>query len=166
MATWSEISARMGRNDLPHAVIMGVVEGRLTDPDEIAKGVEAAWVGAEWPLKAAEPDVWMLAWGAAVTDFGERYLEDGTIRPTSDLPEYLSVWRGCHEAGRYGMSWTSDRATATWFASRFGDPDLHLYELEVPREAVLGRFNGRNEHEVVIDPEWLMLDDVEPEQIG
>jgi hypothetical protein len=72
------------------------------------------------------------------------------------LPAEFPVYRGFQGRGRRGLSWTTSRATAEWFARRFEVLD-RLGEPQVVsgvarKEDVLAYFGGRGESEVVIDP--------------
>lgn len=157
MATWREVSARLGRNDLPHALIYAVlVHHTLTDPDEIATGLAAAWVMCEWPMQAADADVWLNVWSEVVD--ADEYLTDDGRAPRADLPETLTVYRAAAAGHERGMSWTTDLAQARWFATRFGQDDHTVYVETLPRDAVLAVFNRRGEHEVVVDPDYLFED--------
>lgn len=156
--TWSEVSARLGRNDLPEALAMNVlVYGTLTDSDEIAKGIAHAWTSAEWPGRYMEGQMWKMLWEYAV-EIGEEFLNDDGERVSTDtLPVTITLYRGCTPDYRAGMSWTTDRKRAEWFANRLAVAvgEGTVYQLEAPAEWVLARFDGRGEAEYVLDPEML-----------
>ena len=81
----------------------------------------------------------------------------GSVADADDLPppaEPLAVFRGEGAGGAgFGVSWTTEAAAAAWFARRvaFRGPGT-LWAAEAPPAAVLGRFAGRGEATVVVDP--------------
>lgn len=77
-------------------------------------------------------------------------------KPTSAPTEPLTLFRGATEAGREGMSWTSDRAVAERFAT--GVPMRALGQVlaaTVPPHALLVNLNSREEAEWVAHPDYL-----------
>lgn len=64
----------------------------------------------------------------------------------------LQVWRG---GDPEGMSWTRSFDTATWFAKRYNEPSPQRWAATVEPDGVLAILDGRNEEEVVVDPDWL-----------
>ena len=73
--------------------------------------------------------------------------DDLTMQPP--LPaEHLVVYRG---GEKDGIAWSTSYQTAQWFADRW-DAGLAIQEARAPRAAILGRFQSRNEYEVVVDP--------------
>lgn len=68
----------------------------------------------------------------------------------------VEVWRGATYAFRRGISWTLDRERAAWFARRFNEGAV-VWRATVRREAILAYFNGRSEHEVIVDPARLRV---------
>lgn len=162
--TWAEVSARLGRNDMPAALVDAVAADSLPRA-EIAKGLEAAWTMCEWPLQAADREVWLQMFGMVLTDWDMEYLDEDRIRlVTDDLPEYLTLYRGCVVGREAGMSWTTDLDKARWFASRFGSHfgEPRVVTTDVPREWIIARFHrSRSENEYVIDPEDLFSDAIE-----
>lgn len=148
MKTWSEISARLGRNDLPYTLAMSVlVEHMLKQEDEIAKGLRDAWTSAEWPEKNLEPAIWEMLFEKV------GFLEDDqrTDPETITIPRVL--YRGAIPSRMRGMSWTGDRAKAEWFAHRFdgmGPDQGQVYQISILPEFVLAHFPGRGEDEWVV----------------
>lgn len=77
-------------------------------------------------------------------------------RKLDGMPDEFPVYRGFIGKRGMGLSWTTDRAKAEWFARRFaalthlGQP--RLMEGKAKKQDVLAYFNGRKEKEVVIDP--------------
>jgi hypothetical protein len=93
---------------------------------------------ADW-LKvwsADEPDRW------AVMNEGERLA-------LAKMPERFPVWRGVRDKrGNSGLSWTTDRDKAIWFANRFKSPKALLLAGVVTRSDVWAMF-ATPEREVV-----------------
>jgi hypothetical protein len=72
-------------------------------------------------------------------------------------PGPFMLFRGVAGRGRArrirGLSWTSDRGQAAWFAHRFGVcgiADPAVFEITVDVDAVLVYSNGRNEQEFIV----------------
>ena len=79
------------------------------------------------------------------------------------LPDELTVYRGYVKQGRRsnlkGWSWTLDKNKAIWFANRFitSSETPRLATATVKKEQILGYLAGRNESEIVVDPELLNI---------
>jgi hypothetical protein len=105
-----------------------------------------------------------LEWLCSGGSEGEgEYLNETNVRPNTELPQSITLWRGAIAKHRRGLSWTDDRDRATWFAGRFNGTlakTAHLYRLDVTPEMVLARFSKRGESEWVLSPE--ALDEAEP----
>lgn len=87
----------------------------------------------------------------------ELMLED-ELRQYEELNDTVTVYRGVtsHNAKNIkALSWTLDREKAEWFAHRFNE-DGTVYEAEIDKQHILALFNGRNESEVIVDPQFLM----------
>jgi hypothetical protein len=159
---WHDLAARQGRNDKPAILVANFWQLSV---EEAAKGIEDSWVGAEWPARQMHPDGWLTMFGH-VLDEGQYLGDDGEIKSQADLPEKLTLWRGCWPEFAYGLSWTTDRARAKWFATRLDDPKEpkgRLYEIEAHREMVLAQFNARGEDEYVLDID--QFNDDEPKEV-
>jgi hypothetical protein len=99
----------------------------------------------------AEPDdtdpFYLILWRRIAA--GERIDDEGGPMPPGDP---LTVYRG--QAGRddpLGIAWSLDPDVADWFALRFDAAGVVLTGT-VPRDAILGYLDGRNEAEAVCDP--------------
>ena len=66
------------------------------------------------------------------------------IRPKHSL----NIYRGGMPDG---IAWSTDLNIAKWFATRFAENNP-VYKAIVLSEHILGRFNDRNEYEVIVDP--------------
>ena len=73
------------------------------------------------------------------------------------LEDMVTVYRGVtpyNAKNIRALSWTLDRKTADWLAHRFGEEGT-VYEAQIPKEHILALFTGRNESEVIVDPQHL-----------
>lgn len=156
MSTWAEMSARMGRNEMPHAAILGFYN--LDDDTERAKALTAAWTLAEWPEQHAEQEVWAMLFAAIGPVKNGALVRDDEL----GLPDPVTLYRGAIPSRRDGMSWTTDPERAKWFARRFDgtwNQKGEVYEITIPLEFCLARFTeGRGEDEVVVDVTQLDMD--------
>jgi hypothetical protein len=73
------------------------------------------------------------------------------------LPDLVSVWRGCERGRERGLHWTMDQATAEKFASgrRCINPEPTLARAQIPKRHILAVFLDRDESEIVLDPRRL-----------
>ena len=77
------------------------------------------------------------------------------------MPVSFPIWRGAgHPFPESGLSWTTDRQKAIWFAKRNHQSKphhgAHLAKGIVQKKNVLAYFVGRGEKEIVILPENVM----------
>ena len=69
------------------------------------------------------------------------------------LPDRVRVFRGCSRAYIKGVSWTTKRHIAEWFAEwRCFDPDPVVVTGMIDKRNIFATNNDRNEHEVILDP--------------
>ena len=88
----------------------------------------------------------------------EEMMTEDEIETLRSLPETVSVYRGVtsYNAGKVkALSWTLDRKVAQWFANRFGENGT-VYEAEISKQHILSLFKGRNEWEVIVEPDHLL----------
>jgi hypothetical protein len=154
---WDKIKEGWGRNDFPALL---VENWQKLNETELPKAVVDSWIMPEWPARTLEPKYWVQLFNMALRD-GTGYLTDeGEIKSTEELPEVVTLYRGCYSEFAEGMSWTSSLETAKWFASRMGG-NGNVYTVTVPNNLVLGVFNDRNENEYVLACTELLEDDVQ-----
>ena len=73
----------------------------------------------------------------------------------------VTIYRGSHPNYIHGLSWTTDRDKAIWFAERaigrFGAkrPVLGVRVVDSPEKDIVALLHGRNENEVLIHPRLL-----------
>ena len=119
------------------------------------EAVGAVWIDSEniWQNFAEWKELW---WA----DDDERIhaMDEDDRAEFAKLPETLTVYRGAQYKKSFkGLSWTTDRDKALWFARRYRHSDLksHLLSGTIRREHVLATFHGRGESEIVLFPENL-----------
>jgi len=86
----------------------------------------------------------------------ELLMEPPERRALAQLPEDLAVYRGFCVTGRErGLSWTTERHTAAWFAARLAmdGQTPRVAEGRTARDRVIAYFTGRGESELLILPE-------------
>ena len=76
----------------------------------------------------------------------------------ASLPDDIEIYRGVrHMECARGLSWSTDKARATWFARRWsGGQEAILATGRVKKADVLAYFDGRNESEVVVNPDSVL----------
>jgi len=128
-----------------------------------------AGVSAEeyWPLVASvwtESEnihehlrTWRTLWTSDVPNRLGGVMDEDDAKAYADLPDTIPIWRGVNvKAGQRGMSWTTNKDRAEWFAHRFAfmrGRTPYLAAGLVAKQDVLAVFLGRNEEEVVVLPE-------------
>jgi len=129
---------------------------RISDAD-YWRLVGRVWVDSEniWE----NTDAWTYLLGAQrrhrLAIMGGDDTLDATNRAMYDaLPENVVVYRGCQQAlNEEGLSWTTDKAKARWFARRFHErrdgPPIVLVGT-VAKADVIACFTDRGESEVVV----------------
>ncbi len=90
----------------------------------------------------------------------ERLLSAGDTLP-DDLDSQFTIYRGQDLSEEVGLSWTLSRDKAEWFAQRNTDHigtdgEVGVIEMQVTLDDILYYDNGREEQEVVVDPEILL----------
>lgn len=86
----------------------------------------------------------------------EYLMEQDELAAYSGLPNTIEIYRGVQSGAKShikGMSWTTDKDTAMWFASRFGKKGV-VYSAAISKKYVFAYFE--REHEVVVDPAHLI----------
>ena len=85
----------------------------------------------------------------------ELLMEKDEFEEYKKLPNELTVFRGCNlveaEIGDWGISWTTERKVAEFFAFRFENHDGRVYGIDIDKRDILAFFNDRNEFEVIIN---------------
>lgn len=91
----------------------------------------------------------------------DRLLSAGDTLP-DDLGSPFTIYRGQDLSEEVGMSWTLSRDRAEWFAQRNAehideDGETGVIEMQVTVEDILFYDNGREEQEVVVDPNLVLF---------
>lgn len=90
-------------------------------------------------------------------DLGDPHsaMEDDEKAAFEAMPDEIVIYRGAiAELNEDGWSWTTDRAKAHWFAKRgFGGEERVVLKATVAKANVLAYLTGRNESEIVVDPD-------------
>jgi hypothetical protein len=116
--------------------------GRI-DVDELRDLLPEIWTDTEMPGGNLEDPAYLWREVGFATDDQEEW---------DALPEKLTLWRGGYAGG---ISWTTDREKAEWFARRFATDgeSLSVWEVTIDKDQALGYLTGRGESEVILPPE-------------
>lgn len=82
-----------------------------------------------------------------------------TVSASSKSKRLVRAWRGVSDLdAAYGVSWTIDRDTACWFAMRHYERHQtpFVFFCDLSPDAIAAEHNGRNERELLVDPEALV----------
>lgn len=131
----------------------------VTDPKQFWSNFWAIWTSSENLFEDSNYYPSLIRRGLELGD-PKLGLEDDEVEALEAFPSMITVYRGCLEENRDGWSWTTDRAKAKWFAERAflasADTDRYVMIAQAPREKIIGYHTGRNESEVVINPDDLL----------
>lgn len=130
----------------------------LKNDDEYREALADTWTAAEWPEQYMDTDLWVDYFTDAgfITDEGQ---------PAERPDQPMVLWRGATVDRKFGMAWTDQPHTANWFAKRFAgslgekDQPVKVFRCVVPPDVLLAHFEGRGEHEWVVDPYFLEEDE-------
>lgn len=124
---------------------------------DFSKILGDAWMRSEYP--GFDPDVSQQEQLAMFRDADPAVLMDeDEYERFCSLEEPVTVYRGVtsYNADHVkALSWTLNYDTAIWFAHRFGETGT-VYEAQIAKTHILAYLNGRNEQEVVVDPQHLI----------
>lgn len=116
----------------------------------------SAWINCEAPHNDPELNKADLLFMFKSAD-PKALMEDEEYEQLQELEDTLTVYRGVtsyNAENVKALSWTLNKETAKWFAHRF-DEDGTVYEAQIDKKHIFAIFNGRNESEVVLDPQYL-----------
>nr|WP_307333898.1 hypothetical protein [Microbacterium sp. SORGH_AS_1204] len=117
----------------------------MTDPVEIAVGLNDAWTGCEWPTAYLSPDKWEQIFDRV------GFVVDGQQATRPD--HAVTAYRAAADGFAQGMSWTDDLRIALWFHRRnlSAGLDSAVYTARFDPRDLLGYFNySTGEHEWVV----------------
>lgn len=140
------------RMDAMHELIG---EGVLSDREKWEL-ISAVWTDSENIWESL--DVWRDLWNEGGYD-RTYVMGDAELAALAQLPGQFQIWRG-ESRGRAGegLSWTTDRDKAVWFAQRWKGSEGHRPRLMtgiVNKSDVLAYFLGRGESEIVTFPDYV-----------
>ena len=94
------------------------------------------------------------------TECGENWLDYCTKKQQKffdSLPQYVTIYRGCTkdevDSEDYGISWTTDKKVAEFFAKEYIRRDTKngvVIESTIPKADIFGVMLNRNESEVIV----------------
>ena len=72
------------------------------------------------------------------------------------LPQQLIIYRGCDlieskEGNEFGISWTTERKVAEFFAFRYNNHNGRVFGLEIDKRDIIAYFTDRTEYEAIIN---------------
>ena len=86
-------------------------------------------------------------------------MEPDEYEAYQSFPDTLEIYRGVRKDSKKveGMSWTTNKSVAYWFADRFAGKASSgdVYKAVINKRDVLAYFTGRTEDEVVVDTKGL-----------
>lgn len=132
-------------------------EMNATAPDVVWPLIGSVWIDSENISEYF--DDWLELWDQ---DIPNRHLcmDDAEQAALKALPATITIYRGFgHDVASHGQSWTTDREKAVWFANRYqthGGRQPMLATATIKKSKVIAYFLGRNESEIVVNPDDLM----------
>jgi hypothetical protein len=151
-ATFVFLHERPYRVDALEAVLF---EHEIEDPAIVWPLISSVWIDSENIYQNFRR--WKDIWEVPVPRRTVKIMDMEERAALNALPATITVYRGvAHESSVGGMSWTTDRDKAVWFARRFAADERRkpmLATATVRRKDVIAHFLGRNEFEIVVLPE-------------
>jgi hypothetical protein len=133
------------------ALMKVLYEHGVTDGTVVWPLVSDAWADSENVFQNF--DAWRELWSLPVPHRALTMTDD-ELAALAALPNEIQVYRGVrHRKAVKGLSWTTDRDKAQWFAKRFSGGTPRLVSGVVKKSDVLAHLLGRNESEIVVLPE-------------
>lgn len=124
--------------------------------EDLSKVLAAAWITCEAPNN--DPNLSKNRLLSMFKNSEAHVLMDSNeLEMLRKLEDTVTVYRGTtsvNEGSVDALSWTLSLKTAEWFAHRFGE-DGTVYKAVIGKEHILALFNGRNEQEVIVEPQYL-----------
>jgi hypothetical protein len=135
------------------ALLYAINHGLAKNPDKFWSCVAYVWTDSE-NIRQNQAG-WMKIWASGIPH-REKVMTDKERAALAKLPNEIVVYRGVgHKQSKLGLSWTTDKARAEWFAKRFAGVNgrsAHVFQGVVQKSDVLAHFLGRNEDEIVALP--------------
>jgi hypothetical protein len=130
----------------------------------------AGWLtvaGEEWPScdnigHHLEPLSYILGFAKAM-ELNCHLMTDEENAFLEELPATITIYRGCYDVNRLGLSWTLDKETAQSFPllNRYKQPSSPvLLKATIDKENVIAYFMDRQENEVLWIPDASGIEEV------
>jgi hypothetical protein len=137
------------------ALIEVIYDHKERNPEVVWPLIASVWTDSENINQ--NYDDWVELWDILPERRIELVMEDDERAAYDFLPDVIEVFRGVgHGDAAEGLSWTTNRDKAEWFARRFpgmeGRTPL-MVSGTVSKADVLAHFLGRNEFEIVVFPD-------------
>jgi len=133
-----------------HALMQVIEVYNYDDPRGLWPLIGDVWIDTESSFRYRTE--WIKLWSRQCAS-KHRVMTKDERKALAALPRTVNVWRGVsHLDFLQGLSWTTDRDKAIWFAKR-GPSSGYLASGTIRRNEVLAYFDGRNESEIVALPE-------------
>jgi hypothetical protein len=120
------------------------IEQDVSDKD-YWKELGNVWIDSESP--GINKQVWKMLFNSQRADKSS-LMTESEHKELAMLNDNLIIYRGAEPKYKTGISWTTDKEKAEWFAQRFGNKGK-VYTRKVRKEQVVGYFTRRGESEVV-----------------
>ena len=140
----------------PYALTFLKLASPYLSRKDFSEILASAWINCEAPHNDPELNKADLVFMFKSAD-PKALMEDDEYEQLQELDDTLTVYRGVtsYNADNVkALSWTLNKEKAEWFAHRFND-DGAVYEAQIDKKHIFAIFNGRNESEVVLDPQYL-----------
>lgn len=131
---------------------------RVADPTQLAELFIETYNRNEYGFDRISPDMVRKAFEHPPGD--EYDIKQATVEP--DDEGYYTIYRGSTEKSTTldkAYSWTLRRDVAKFFATRFESTGI-IYQGKVHKDKIKAYINGRDEEEVLVFPEDVIIDDV------
>jgi hypothetical protein len=148
-----KIVSRVGKLDRADrmAVLMDVLEFEAADGETFWRIFMRWWVDFEFPHR----------WGSLIDLLRDvhgcvpaySFMDPADRRFFDSLPDPVIIHRGSSGIFKSGVSWTTDKDMAEFFARRFADTDASVVTGRIRKEEIWAVFTGRKESEVLCDPD-------------
>jgi len=132
----------------------------LIDKKELGKLIGNNWSMVEFPHQHKKGELKKLF---EMSDKNS-LMDEEERKKFDELPEVVTIYRGCTTKGKRGFSWTLSKEKAGWFAKRFETiwGKGKVYKSKIHKENIYAYVRGREEDEVVVNPDELIeIEEVE-----
>ena len=121
------------------------------DPKDYGRTLQEVWTTSENPNQ--DVNVSIALWIKYFKKADKHCIMDDIDYAVYDeLPDQVTIYRGVAEGREpYGLSWTNNYDTASWFAHRFQTKNPYILTTTCDKKDVFAYFNRRNEDELVVN---------------